>query len=90
MATAKDASRWTVTTQHALYTPGFLPRICYNEWTDQLFKQEGDCVWDDDALEYALMHADREDWPQGCQKTVFIDDKSGKNISCNVCLRPRT
>ena len=36
----------------------------YDEFMEQLFKHQGDCVWDDE--EYHLMQAEREAWPNGC------------------------
>ena len=39
----------------------------YDEWMEQLFKHEGDCVWDDH--EYKFMQANREAWPNGCTQS---------------------
>lgn len=48
---------------------GFFKEPNYDEWLEQLFKHQGDCLWDDD--EYQLMQSDRNAWPQGCVSTIF-------------------
>ena len=48
----------------------------YDEWMEQLFKHEGDCLWDDE--EYELMQADREAWPNGCtQSATHVTNDGG-------------
>jgi hypothetical protein len=51
---------------------GFFKEPNYREWLEQLFKYEGDCVWDDN--EYEFMQRYREDWPQYCTKTEFSEN----------------
>ena len=41
----------------------------YDEWMEQLFKHQGDCVWSDG--EYGFMQANRESWPNGCTATNY-------------------
>lgn len=63
---------------------GFFREPKYNEWMEQLFKHEGDCVWTDE--EYVFMQGDREAWPQGCVATTFTDKSTGKTI--RYALKP--
>jgi hypothetical protein len=51
---------------------GYFKEPNYDEWMEQLFKHEGDCVWTDD--EYHFMQQNREAWPHGCTETIFQDD----------------
>lgn len=53
----------------------------YDQWMEQLFKHQGDCLWDDD--EYNLMQGDRRAWPTGCTSTPFTAD-DGKTISYDL------
>jgi hypothetical protein len=43
---------------------GFFKEPNYDEWMEQLFKHEGDCLWTDE--EYQFMQDNRDVWPQGC------------------------
>ena len=47
----------------------------YNEWMEQLFKHEGDCLWDD--YEYEFMQSDREAWPKGCTASETHETSDG-------------
>jgi hypothetical protein len=46
---------------------GFFKEIKYDEWMEQLFKHEGDCLWTDE--EFQFMQDNREVWPQECTWT---------------------
>lgn len=53
---------------------GFFKEPNYDEWMEQLFKHEGDCVWTDD--EYEFMQAARQSWPTGCTESIYTVDES--------------
>lgn len=57
---------------------GFFREPNYDEWMEQLFKHEGDCLWDDE--EYRFMQGDRDAWPQGCVNTIFRDERTNNTI----------
>ena len=50
----------------------------YDEWMEQLFKHEGDCLWDD--TEYEFMQSDREAWPKGCTVSQTHETSTGGYI----------
>jgi hypothetical protein len=50
---------------------GYFKEPNYDEWMEQLFKHEGDCVWTDS--EYRFMQQNREAWPNGCSATDYTD-----------------
>lgn len=54
---------------------GFFKEPHYDDWMEQLFKHEGDCVWTDD--EYQFMQENREAWPNGCTQTMFMAGTEG-------------
>ena len=43
---------------------GFFKEPYYDEWMEQLFKHEGDCLWSDDECNF--MQKNRDYWPTGC------------------------
>jgi hypothetical protein len=51
---------------------GFFKEPDYDDWMEQLFKHEGDCVWTDE--EYEFMQTERESWPTSCTETEFMDN----------------
>jgi hypothetical protein len=55
---------------------GFFKEPQYDEWMEQLFKHEGDCVWTDE--EYKFMQSNHDIWPAGCEETIYMD--SGATI----------
>jgi hypothetical protein len=55
---------------------GFFKEPQYDEWMEQLFKHEGDCVWTDE--EYKFMQSNHDIWPTGCEETIYMD--SGATI----------
>jgi hypothetical protein len=57
---------------------GFFREPNYDEWLEQLFKHQGDCLWDDN--EYLSMQGDREAWPEGCAETIFQIEGSSETI----------
>ena len=63
---------------------GFFREPDYDEWMEQLFKHEGDCLWTDE--EYGFMQGDRQAWPQGCQETIFTESGTGNTI--RYALKP--
>ena len=57
----------------------------YDEWMEQLFKHQGDCVWDD--FEYQFMQMNRDSWPNGCTE-ANIYDHSGNMIYYDLKPEP--
>jgi hypothetical protein len=48
----------------------------YENWMDQLFQYEGDCVWDDEELTF--MQHDRSEWiPSGCTESLTSNSAGG-------------
>ena len=63
---------------------GFFKEPRYDQWMEQLFKHEGDCVWSD--KEYKFMQKYRDGWPLYCTRStvyehghyLYYDVKPGK------------
>ena len=55
---------------------GFFKEPRYDEWMEQLFKHEGDCVWSD--KEYTFMQQYRAGWPTSCTQSLITEN--GKNL----------
>lgn len=53
---------------------GFFKEPQYDNWMDQLFSIEGDCVWNDQ--EYSFMQGERAGWPTACTQTFFANEGS--------------
>ena len=53
----------------------------YDEWFDQLFDYEADCVWTDN--EFKSMQQNRETWPTDCTATGY-SDKYNNSIYMDV------
>jgi hypothetical protein len=53
---------------------GYFKAPQYAEWFEQLFKHEGNCVWEDE--EYEFMQRYREAWPEYCTMSAVRDDGS--------------
>jgi hypothetical protein len=56
---------------------GYFKEPRYDQWMEQLFKHEGDCVWTDD--EYQFMQQSRDSWPTQCTKAA-VTDSSGASL----------
>jgi len=66
---------------------GFFKEPGYDEWMEQLFKHEGDCVWTD--REFEFMQRDRESWPKTCTMTNSYDhEDQGTNYTIYYDLKP--
>jgi hypothetical protein len=53
---------------------GYFKAPQHAEWFKQLFKHEGNCVWEDD--EYEFMQRHREAWPEHCAMSAVRDHGS--------------
>jgi len=53
---------------------GFFKEPNYDDWMEQLFKHEGDCVWTDD--EYQFMQSNRGVWPNQCTDAGVYDENN--------------
>ena len=51
---------------------GMFKHRSIDDWSEQLFKHEGMCVWSED--EYDFMADAREAWPEGCIPTDYSTD----------------
>ena len=51
---------------------GFFKEPGYDQWMEQLFKHEGDCVWSDE--EYSFMQQNRGTWPNQCTQSTVTDE----------------
>jgi len=60
---------------------GFFKEPSYGDWMDQLFNNEGDCVWTDD--EYKFMQMNRDVWPEQCTDTGLYDS-AGSSIYYDI------
>lgn len=70
---------------------GYFKEPNYDEWMEQLFKHEGDCVWTDE--EYQFMQGDRGSWPNACTATtdsqgnvIYYDLKPGPSGAYDIGL----
>ena len=52
------------------------------DWTEQLFKHEGMCIWNDDEV-YETMKTWMEKWPTECQQ-LDVTDNRGNTIYLDV------
>lgn len=52
------------------------------DWTEQLFKHEGYCVWNDDDM-YEAMETQMEKWPTECTK-LYLSDSDGNDLYYDV------
>jgi hypothetical protein len=59
----------------------------HEDWFEQLFKHEGNCVWTED--EYDFMQTYRETWPDGCTQTATeADDDDGNSNFLYYDVKP--
>lgn len=65
---------------------GFFKEPNYNDWMEQLFKHEGDCVWTDE--EYGFMQGSREVWPQGCTDSGLTALEGEETVSIYYDIAP--
>ena len=66
---------------------GFFKEPDFDDWFEQLFKHEGDCVWNDE--EYGFMQGNREVWPLGCTATgITANTTQGATVSLYYDIKP--